>query len=117
VKYLDEKVFRKNLEAIQMHASADGQIGKPGDFPNLLKLQPLLMTDALINAPGPVFYTAVYQIIMSEVQGAAVSVNVKNIDGLNNQVYNVPPINSNVLGGFFVSFSWKLFWPRKYTME
>jgi hypothetical protein len=113
VRYVDEKVFRKGSEAIQMHADADGNIGKPSDFPNLEKLSPMLLTDALINAPGPVFYSAVYQVTMIEVQPAKVKIDIKNIQGLPVGEMVLPGINQSVLGGFFLNFSWNLYWPKK----
>ena len=112
-KYVNETVFRKGIEAIQMNAAADGELGKPPAFPNLQKLSPMLLTDALINAPGPVFYTAVYQVTMNEVQGANVKIEVLNIDGWPDGSFSVPSINNAVLGGFFLNFSWNLYWPKK----
>jgi hypothetical protein len=113
MKYLNEKVIRKNIESIEINAKADGELGDSNNFPNLQVLSPLLLTDALINAPGPVFYTAVYQVTMNKIQGAKVNMKILNIDGLPKQEFNVPSINEKVLGGFFIDFSWNLFWPKK----
>jgi hypothetical protein len=113
VRYMNEKVLRKKINAIEMHAEADGQPGNPQSFANLQTLSPMLLTDALINAPGPVFYTAVYQVTMEEIQGANVKLKIMDIAGIPNQELNIPSINDKVLGGFFISFSWKLFWPKK----
>ncbi len=113
LKYLNERVIRKKMDAIEMYAEADGQPGAPQSFPHLQTLSPMLLTDALINAPGPVFYTAVYQVTMIEIQGAKVNFKVMDIEGLPKQEFNVASINEKVLGGFYINFSWKLFWPKK----
>ena len=113
LRYMNEKVIRKKIVAIEMHAEADGQPGPPQNFANLQTLSPMLLTNALINAPGPVFYTAIYQVTMHEIQGAQVKINVTDLAGLPKQEFTVPSINEQVLGGFFIDFSWNLFWPKK----
>ncbi|WP_281613425.1 hypothetical protein [Flammeovirga sp. SubArs3] len=113
MKYLSHKVFRENIETITMTATPTGEVGTIDDFPYCKQLSELWHTGAIINNETT-FWTARYEVIDKSVQGAAVNIQVKDIEGLPSQTLDIPPIQENILGGFQLTFDWKLWWPKKY---
>jgi hypothetical protein len=120
VKHLSAQVFRSTINAINIESKIDGETRKPHDFQNVNTLIPLLSTDALIvsyasgTSPNK-YWTTAYQFAMEEVQPCITEIDVIAIDGLPVQKFNVPGIQTSVLGSFRVYFKWKLPWPRRYN--
>ena len=117
VKYLNEQVSYKFIEAITLEANAEGASGKPEDFPNYMNLFQLLATNALINTPdpNPEYWLAYYKMTTREIQGATATVDVKDVNGLPKMKFSTASIANDPMGSFRVYFEWDLGWPRKYT--
>jgi hypothetical protein len=110
------QVDRQNVKAVSLQASGEGKAGAMTDFPYFMEFEPYLNTDAIINSPTNEYWTAVYRIEPSLVQGAPVNIDLSMPELPELQQVDVPSINQSVLGGFKIDFSWTLEWPRKYNM-
>jgi hypothetical protein len=113
VKYISEKVFRKNVLAITMDSKAVGEPGKPEDFPNFQKISTLFMRDALIYNDLLQYWKAKYEVQVSSIQAAESVIDVNNVPGMKAAQYRSPSITESVLGAFQINFSWQLWEPEQ----
>lgn len=114
VKHISESVFRKSVEAIDMDSEEAGETGKPGDFPNYEKIEPMFNHDALIYNDKQKYWVATYSIETHDVQPTVAKVDIKDIPEMKSQSFKIPSIVESPLGAYRLNFSWELLRPKRF---
>ena len=114
-------VYSKSLfskkKAVQAEVTLIGSEGEIENFPNLVNLSKLFLTNALIynfNSP-PEYWVANYIVKMKSAQGAESTVETFGIKRFPNKKFKIPSITENVLGAFKLKFDWYLHKPTKVS--